>query len=76
MERVELLQRAEGRPVAAGYVQVTVGSSDYRIYPAAGTRAKWVGRMQHVRFGDGREVALVVSEHRTRPVKWLVGRER
>jgi len=76
MERVELLARAEGMPVAAGYVQVTVGSAEYRIYPATGTRAKWIGRAQVVRFQDGREVALVVSEHRIRPVKWLVARER
>jgi hypothetical protein len=76
MERVELLARAEGMPVAAGYVQVTVGAAEYRIYPAAGTRARWIGRAQYVRFPDGREVALVVSEHRTRPVKWLVARER
>jgi len=75
MERVELLARAEGMAVAAGYVQVTVGAAQYRIYPAAGTRAKWIGRAQLVRFPDGREVALVISEHRTRSVKWLIATE-
>ena len=76
MERVELLARAEGMPVATAYVQVTVGAAEYRLYPAAGTRARWIGRAQPVRFGDGREVTLVVSEHRMASVKWLVARQR
>ncbi|MCB9490441.1 MAG: hypothetical protein H6674_00055 [Dehalococcoidia bacterium] len=75
MERIELLARAEGMAVAAGYVQTTT-AAEYRIYPVAGTREKWIGRAQFVRFADGREVALVVTEHRTRPVRWLVARER
>ena len=45
MERVELLGRAEGMPVATAYVQVTVGAAEYRLYPAAGTRARWIGRV-------------------------------
>ena len=42
----------------------------------AGTREKWIGRAQFVRFADGREAALVVTEHRTREVSWLIARER
>lgn len=76
MERVELLARAEGMPVASGDVQVTVGAAEYHVYPAAGTRARWIGRAQPVRFADGREVTLAVSEHRMASVKWLVARER
>ena len=76
MERVELLARAEGMPVATAYVQVTVGAAEYRIYPAAGTRARWIGRAQPVRFADGREVILAVSEHRMASVKWLIARQR
>lgn len=71
---MELLARAEGLAVAAGYLQATTGG--YRIFPASGTRARWVGRGQCVRFGDGREVVLVVSEHRTLQVRWLIARER
>lgn len=76
MERVELLARAEGMPVAAAYLQVTVGAAEYRIYPAAGTRTCWIGRARCVRFADGREVTLDVSEHRMPSVQWLVARQR
>jgi hypothetical protein len=75
MERIELLARAGGLPVAAGYVQPAVTAGEYRIYPARGTRTRWLGRARVVRFLDGREVALVVTESRARRVDWLVGRE-
>ncbi|MGE3962256.1 MAG: hypothetical protein AB7F65_11310 [Dehalococcoidia bacterium] len=75
MERIELLAKPRGMPVAAGYVQMTSGA-EYRVYPVAGTRERWIGRAQVVRFADGHEAALEVTEHRTRSVKWLIARAR
>ncbi len=74
MEHVELLARSEGMAIAGGYAQATLGP-EYRIYPAAGTREKWIGRGRVVRFADHHEAVLVVTEHRTRTVKWLIARE-
>jgi len=76
MERIELLAIPGGLPVAAGYVQAAVSAGEYRIYPARGTRARWLGRARTVRFLDGHEIALVVTEIRTRQVAWLKGREQ
>lgn len=74
MERIELLARPGGLPVAAGYVQAAV-RGQYRIYPAAASRARWLGARQPVRFLDGREAMLAVTELRTRAVRWVVARE-
>ena len=75
MERIELLARLGGLPVAAGYVQVSAATGEYRIYPAAATRQRWVGVNRAVRFLDGREVVVTITELRTRQVKWVVARE-
>ncbi|MQC18584.1 MAG: hypothetical protein DWG80_05880 [Chloroflexi bacterium] len=76
MERIELLAMPGGLPTAAGYVQASLSAGEYRIYPARGTRARWLGRTSAVRFLDGREAVLVVTEIRTRQVTWLIGREQ
>ncbi len=73
MERLELLARPGGLPVAAGYVQRV--AHGYRIYPAAGSGPRWLGPRQPVRFLDGSEAVLVVTELRTRAVRWVAARE-
>lgn len=74
MERIELLARAGGLPIAVGYVQAAVMAGEYRIYPAAATRSRWVGSERVIRFLDGREVVVTVTELRTRRVRWLTAR--
>ena len=75
MERIELLARLGGLPVAAGYVQASATAGEYRIYPAAASRQRWVGLNRPVRFLDGREVVVTVTELRVRRVKWVIARE-
>jgi hypothetical protein len=75
VERIELLARAGDRAIASGYVQSSVTAGEYRIYPSRASRDRWIGSGQRVRFVDGREVVLVVTESRTRQVTWVTGRE-
>lgn len=75
MQRVQLLARSGGLVVAAGYLQPTPGGQGWRLTPAAGTRARWIGTARVVRFLDGTEVTLAITEHRPRPQRWLDARE-
>jgi hypothetical protein len=75
VERIELLARTGDRAIASGYVQASLTAGEYRIYPTKASRARWVGVSQRVRFLDGREAVLVVTESRTRQVTWVTGRE-
>jgi len=75
MERIELLARPGGLAVAAGYAQASLTEGEYRIYPAPASRQRWVGPLRPVRFVDGREAMLLVTELRTRRVRWLTARE-
>lgn len=75
MERIELLARTGDRAIASGYVQASLTTGEYRIYPTRASRARWIGVSQRVRFIDGREAVLVVTDSRTRQVTWMTGRE-
>ena len=44
MERIHLMARAGGLEIAAAYVQPGIGGQGWRIYPAAGSRLRWIGR--------------------------------
>ena len=72
MERIELLARTGDRAIA---MQASHTAGEYRIYPTRASRARWVGVSQRMRFIDGREAVLVVTESRTRQVTWVTGRE-
>jgi hypothetical protein len=75
MERIHLMARAGGLEIAAAYVQPGIGGQGWRIYPAAGSRLRWIGASRLVRFADGTERLLVITEVRPRAVAWLTARE-
>ena len=74
MERIHLLAREGGLEVAAGYLQPAPGGG-WRLHPAAGTRARWLGSPRLVRRADGTTLTLTVTEARPRPQRWLLARE-
>jgi hypothetical protein len=76
MQRVQLLSRPGGIAVAAAYLNPVIGRNEYRLYPAAGTRQRWLGEQRTVRFLDGTEITVNVTEvHSTLRIDWLTARE-